>query len=371
MKIIFSCLKKLTIILLIILFSCSNNNQSNIDLKIRQLAKQTVEKNKIPGIAISVFSSDTVFSIVYYGVKKMNSVDSLTSGSRFHIGSCGKAFLCYVAVDLVNKNLISWDSKFFDFFPEYKKEANDSYPDFNLKQLLTHRAGLPHYKLASNEIIKPFIFSDTSFTRQQLFSWALSKKACNNCFQYSNIGYVMAAAMLEKVGKKSWKELITELVFTPLRIKGKFGWPAMDSTQTYGHWINPANNELLIQNPKDNFSLENFSTDAAGDINLSIEDYIRFLQDNLRGIKGKAAILTSDEYKLMHNGAQYGLGWELLRNYHGFRNVSLHKGSPGSFYCQAVLLKNHDIGVLIITNSSFNNQERIFENLTIEILSNI
>lgn len=366
MKRIFKYLWKLIILLLI--FSCTKNNHSNIDFKIKQFAKETVERNQIPGIAISVFSSDTIFSIDYYGVKKLNTTDSLTNESRFHIGSCGKAFLCYAAVDLVCNDLIRWESKFFDFFPEYKKLTNNSYSNFTLLQLLQHQEGLPHRQLTSDEIISPYIFSDTSFNRQQLFSWALSKRACKNCFQYYNIGYVMAAAMLENEGKKGWKELIAESVFTPLCIKGEFGWPAIDSSQTYGHWINPNNNELLIQNPIDNFSLEKFSTDAAGDINLNIPDYIRFLQDNLKGIKGESAILLPDAYNLMDKGTQYGLGWELLHNYHGFRNVSLHKGSPGSFFCQTTLLKNQDIAVIIIANSTFDNQEHVFEKLTTNIL---
>ena len=38
-------------------------------------------------------------------------------------------------------------------------------------------------------------------------------------FAYSNLGYTLAGAMLEKVSGKTWDELITERIFAPLELR--------------------------------------------------------------------------------------------------------------------------------------------------------
>jgi D-alanyl-D-alanine carboxypeptidase len=86
---------------------------------------------------------------------------------------------------------------------------------------------------------------------------------------------------------------------------------------------------------------------------MSIHDYAVFLQANLLGLNGRDTILKAKTYQFLHTcndtAMQYSIGWasgEIAGH-----KVSRHDGSAGTFYCTAMVLKDKDLALAIMTNA--------------------
>jgi CubicO group peptidase (beta-lactamase class C family) len=193
---------------------------------------------------------------------------------------------------------------------------------------------------------------DTTLERGTLFEWALGQDKYYGGYQYSNIGYVMATSMLEKAAGKPWQAILEERIFTPLKIDARYGWPAIhDTTDTWGHLEDPETKEFMAHTPDDLYDLKRLKLGPAGNLSLSIPNFVKFLQDNLNGWNGKRSLLNSESYQLMHNGKEYGLGWGIVEVINeDYYNVSIHSGSAGTFYSKAILFKDEDFGVVLCMN---------------------
>lgn len=293
----------LFLVILLCILSCTNSTVDLNKKEISRVIENTVSRHDLPGLVVAVFSSDSIFYTGAYGVRQLNSNDSLKINNRFHLGSNTKAFVAYTAASLVEEGLIDWKSKFFDICPEMKIISKDDYFDITLFQLLTHKAGLVSKETELKEILLPSTVSDFGISRKDLFKWALSKERYLGGFQYSNTGYVMAAHMLENAVNQDWRTFVKERIFEPLKIKGIFGWPASeDSIQPWGHVLDPRTQQLFPHNPNDHYHLSNIGLEPAGDISMTILDYAKFIQDNMKGYTGNGGILGQESYQLIHSG---------------------------------------------------------------------
>jgi CubicO group peptidase (beta-lactamase class C family) len=357
------------LVVFVCLFLCTDSTADLNSEEISEVIESTVTEHDLPGIAVAVFSSDSIIYAGTYGVKKLKADDSLQINNLFHLGSNTKAFIVYAAASLVEEGLITWESKFFDICPELKMISKDEYFDITLFQLLRHKAGIVSKQIEKKEILLPSTVSDFSVDRENLFKWALNKERYWGGYQYSNTGYVMAAHMLEKASTQDWRTLVKERVFVPLELKGKFGWPAFeDPAQPWGHFIDPGTHQLFPHNPEDHYQLSNISLDPAGDISMTILDYVVFLQDNLKGYAGKGGILSQESYQMIHPADSYGLGWGIVDGIMGCKNISTHAGSAGTFFCHAFLFKENDFGIIIFSNTYIKDTPNIVQPLVDNIL---
>lgn len=360
----------LTILLLLCcFFGCSNSNDPDLNDEFQKKLDSIRINNELPGLAVVVFSSDSIYDMIFSGFKKLGSEDPLSSKNRFHLGSNTKAFVGFAAASMVEDGLIEWDSKYFDICPENKELAKPEYHDITLDQLLRHQAGLISKNKEFTEYTMANMGNDSVIGKNIFIRWSLSFDKFYNGFQYSNTGYVMAAQMLERQSGKSWKEIIRNTIFDPLSIDGYFGWPAKtDTNQTWGHYTDPLTGKYIPHDPKDLYYLSRLNLDPAGDLNISATNYIRFLQDNLKGYNGTGGILSDESYKLMHDDPEYGLGWRYTKTVYKANNVSIHSGSAGTFFCQSFLFKDDDLGIVIFSNCNPGNSKEIVQTLTNDLL---
>ena len=363
--------KELMILVCIFLFASLNCN--NTTFHPQQLSGEQLEKirinNGLPGLAVALFSSDSVYQVIYSGNKKLGTTDLLNASSRFHLGSNTKAFIGFAAASLVEDGLITYDTKFFDVCPEYKELADGSYHGITLEKLLHHEAGLTSKDEEFFEIMLPHMEDDTIIDRYRLFQWAFSKDRFKDGYQYSNTGYVMAACMLEKKSGKGWFSILQERILEPLQITASVGWPNQeDSSQTWGHYTDPESGSLHTHPPEDPYKLRRYGFGPAGDLNMKVDEYLIFLQDNLAGYRKTGGILPEEAYQQMHPKGKYGLGWGYVESINGKKNISMHSGSAGTFYCQAILFRNDDLGIAFFTNCYPQNTQEIAHQIVDQIL---
>jgi len=334
----------------------ARTSQSEISYKEQQFQnylEEIYKKHKIPAVAAAVITSQGIMSKGVYGVRSLDSDEVVTLEDRFHIGSNTKAMTGYLAGLLVDEDLIQWNSKILDIFPEFKQKAKKAYASITLRDLLSHRAGILPFKSGADFEQVPD-FEGTATQKRKLFSeWLLQQESLDldaRGFTYSNAGYCIAAAALEKVSQTSWEHLIQNKLFDPLELDGQVGWPAQNNAhQPLGHWIRSG--KLVPHDPHDEYQLPDIIS-PAGNINMSILDYANWLQTILQGIRGEDTIVKSSTNNFLLYGnmefSPYSMGWGSSKR-NGL-TISSHDGSAGTFYCHAVVIKELDLAIVVFAN---------------------
>ena len=162
----------------------------------------------------------------------------------------------------------------------------------------------------------------------------------------------VAAAMLEKVSETSWEEAILQDILVPLEIDAIIGWPTDgDPDQPFGHHsVHPLDSNLRAVTARNMFQMEDVIA-PSGDLSISIEDYAKFVQAHLQGVRGKDNVLKAKTYEYVHYGREnYAMGWTALFN--NDTHISTHDGSAGTFYTHTSILKEKDLAIVIFVNAS-------------------
>jgi CubicO group peptidase (beta-lactamase class C family) len=302
---------------------------------------------KIPALNYAVISSDKIIEIQSLGYKKTNSTLKSELTDKFRIGSNTKTITSYIATVLVKKGKISWKTKFFDLFPELKSKSNPAYYNFTLQDFITFRANIISWSYGNETPKKSQIKGTEQQQRYEFVSWILEQKPVEEkdyVLYWSNPSYVAAGLMLEKVTGKDYKTLVNELG-EGLDIKFDFGQPNnKDINQTWGH-----NDKLEPEKPAENYKLNWLS--SAGNINVNLPDYTKFIQLQLQGLLGKSKILTADDFNMMHYGLpEFSYGWEWYIDEKDKLKYSFHEGNPGTFLTKVYICKDRDKGFILFAN---------------------
>ncbi|WP_054750052.1 serine hydrolase domain-containing protein [Ruminiclostridium josui] len=97
------------------------------------------EYYKIPGFTYCIIRDGKIIKMDALGYIFDGSKRKVSIEDKFQIGSCGKSYTALIASKLVEKGLISWDTKIFDLFPEWMNNSNQAYYSITLKDLLSHK----------------------------------------------------------------------------------------------------------------------------------------------------------------------------------------------------------------------------------------
>ena len=345
MKIIHS-LKFLSFTLLIIWGGCKEEKD------FLKYAESLRKRNHIPGMAIAMINADSTLTLETLGVRRDGFNDKIQSTDLFHIGSNGKAMTSFAAAKLVEDQKIKWTTSFTELFPEWKNDIDSVYWDISLGDLLSHRARIQPF-WSDVEFDSITIQEATpSLERKEFVQYVLKQEPAKTDsvgFLYSNAGYSIAAVMMEKASCKTWEDLMIGVFKNDLDIDLGFGWPnKKEIDQPWGHWTE--NGKLFPCPPEDDYSLD--WIEPGGDIHISMLDYIKFIQINLKGLEGVDGYLSSSTIQLLHSDKKdniYGYGWgKVIKN---GKQYSFHGGSAGTFLINTSIDVSNNTGYIIMMNT--------------------
>jgi len=306
-----------------------------------------IRNHGFPAAAAAVITSKDVH-VVAMGRRRVDHPDQVTVGDRFGLGSNTKAVTATMLGALVERGVLRWDTTLAAAFPDLPMRPE--YRAVTLRQMLTHRAGLPP-RTSAEAFQRALTFNTTDLASGRLaFATAVLSEPPVNVpgteTRYSNADFAIAALMAERATHESWQQLVTELVCMPLRIPCGFGPPAAtDPNQPWGH--SRASGTLT---PVDPTTAGVSAMQGAGGLSLSIEGYATFLQMHLRGLRGEdTAALRAGTVRELHTpDGRYALGWG-IQEYAGARS-SIHAGGNGQFYALVAIQPERDRAVAFLTN---------------------
>jgi D-alanyl-D-alanine carboxypeptidase len=343
--------------LLVVLAGCGSGSRRNIAPPIaaetlRRAVTTARTTYKVPAIAAAVVSAESIASEAT-GIRKEGTTNSVTRSDRFHVGSNGKAMTASLMAVFVEEGKVSWESKVRDILPEIEATMRSEYREMTVAQLLEHRSGLPGYDTLEDIVAVPVFPGNAMQQRQAFAQWVVQQPPIGTPgeFYYSNGGYGLAAAVIEKVGGKPWETLIQERLFRPLGITNAgFGWPATNNpNQPNGH-IEPGDGTFVPHDEQNTAEQIPLVFASAGDVYITIGEFARFTQMHLRGLRGQRDVLRPETIQRMHTpNGDYAMGW-LILDVEGVR-TSFHDGSADTFISRIAIQPSKDRAVALVTNA--------------------
>ena len=316
-------------------------------------------QHNIPAMGAIVFRADTILARGVAGVRRSNTTAVVEERDRFQLGSNTKAITAALLGTFVEEGKLTWTTTLAEIFPEWRDSISDGFRAVTIDQLLSHNAGISPFSDTEDKDFRsiPRLSGSPMQRRAAFTSWVLRGKPTGPVGGkgvYSNGGYAIAGAIAERISGQSWELLVQARIFKPLGLSGTFAWSdSPDVDQPWGHHETRSGAKPV--DPRDPDERLPAIIWPTGSIELSLEDYARFLQVNLNGLEGRdTPLLKSATIKHLHTSPasppdKYGLGWG-LQDFDGAPS-SVHVGSAGTFYAVTIIQPTRDLGVAVFANA--------------------
>jgi CubicO group peptidase (beta-lactamase class C family) len=285
------------------------------DGNLEQIVEYIRISQGLPALTAVLVHDGQIIEMAATGTRAISSNNPVTTQDKWHLGSLTKSMTSTLAAILVKQGVISWNTTVADVYPELSSLMNGQYETVRLDQLLSHTSGmrpniptLDSYRTSSLDI---------ESQRQKMVEEALilNPEAEQGEFLYSNLGYMVAGAMMERLTNTSWETLLENNLFTTLGIASSgFGVPGVQNnlSQPIGHvsqgsgWKASNTDNPAVLGP-------------AGTVHSSLEDIGNYIAAHLAGARGDdiAGLLTAAEFNKLHTATEnsnYTLGWVIADN---------------------------------------------------------
>ncbi len=312
---------------------------------------QVRSKHQVPAIAAAVVTSKGLEMSGVAGTRKRGTEVAATLQDKWHLGSDCKAMTATLVAKLVERAALRWDSSLGEIFPDLAAKFSAPCRSITVLQLLSHRSGLK-----PNPDLIMYGGQDGTKERLRVLEDILSKAPKHkpgSTYEYSNLGYSIVGAITEKITGKTWEQAMRDEVFGPLGMTSAgFGGTGTSGMvdQPWGHYANgspvPENGPGMDNPPV---------LSPAGRVHCTIQDWGKFITDQLRGARGEPALLKPESYRKLHTpafGGEYALGWLVVEREWGGGKV-LNHGGDNTMNCANVWVAPlRDFAVLACINQS-------------------
>ncbi len=301
----------------------------------------------LPAMAAVLVHDDEIVEMAAAGSRSIYSATKVSVEDKWHIGSLTKSMTSTLAAMLVKQGVISWDTTIVDVYPEFSGVMNSHYENVRLDQLLSHTSGMRANTPSLNSYHNSSL--DIEAQRQKVLEEALqlSPEVNKGEYLYSNLGYMVAGAMMERLTGTSWEVLLENNLFSSLAMtNSSFGVPDSQNnlSQPNGHvfqgsgWKPDNSDNPAVLGP-------------AGTVHSNLEDMGKYISAHLSGARGNnvSGLLTSTEFMKLHTASKdpgYALGW-------GVSDGSLsHNGSNTMWLASIEINPTKNIALFVVTNAA-------------------
>jgi CubicO group peptidase (beta-lactamase class C family) len=311
----------------------------------------------LPALAAAAVDNGKVVGTGVAGRRRVGYREPVTLADKWEVGSCTKSMTASVAAMLIEEGLLRWDSTLEEVFPELTASMSPEWPSVTLEQLLLHKAGAPHNP--PEEIWKAAQARVGTATEQRLaFVRSILALSPENPpgtqFLYSDTGYAIVGAMMERIAGKPWETLMRERLFVPLGLESAgFGEPASPgkADQPWGHRGESPRFRAVAPGPAADYPP---AIGPAACVHMSIVDFARYATWHVAGARGEGTLLTPESFTKLHTSPGddgYAMGWEIRNRKWAGGKVLMHTGENEMFYAVMWLGPNQDTCFVATSNA--------------------
>lgn len=329
--------------------------------RFRDYAEKSLQTWPVPGFSIAIVQDGKVLLSEGFGVRSLSNTEAVDGDTLFAIASNSKAFTAAALAILVDEKKLNWTDRVQDHLPAFRLYDPYVSSEMQVVDLLCHRSGLGTF---SGDLL----WYGTPFTPEEILHRCQHLPPAGSFrshYGYSNVMYLAAGLIVEKVTKKSWSEFVQQRLLQPLDMKR-----SVTSTNALGNLTNVASPHKNTETGIDELDWMNWdSMAAAGGIISSASDMSRWMRLQLQEgeWEGKSLFSKESSHEMWQpktiiplsvaakkripqtHFRAYGLGWG-LSDYHG-RQLLSHGGGYDGMYSHQILIPEENFGVIVLTNS--------------------
>jgi CubicO group peptidase (beta-lactamase class C family) len=321
--------------------------------------RKAISDWEVPAFAIAVVKDGEVVFQRGYGVLELGKAASADEHTLFAIGSTTKAMTAAAIGMLVDEGKLAWDDPVTKHLPWFQLRDPYLTREVTVRDLLTHRAGLPN---------TDFLWYEQENGARDILSrmrYVPSETSLRSHFTYQNVMYAAAGAVVSQVSGMPWEEFVRARIFEPLGMNR-----TVSNAARLRGMKNVASPHYRIDGKVE--VIENASVDAvapAGSVWSSVADMARWMRFLLEGKTADGALLLKEEtlnelfrpqtmvgedafYPTLRltrpHWKTYGLGW-FQQDYDG-RAVDFHTGSIDGMVAIHGLIRDERLGVYVLGN---------------------
>jgi CubicO group peptidase (beta-lactamase class C family) len=338
------------------------------------MLKPYLTKYDLPAIAAAVVKDGKIISAGAVGTRRVGANIPVTINDRFHLGSDTKAMTALLAAMLVEEGKLRWNTTPAEVFPELADKMDSGFRRITLEQLLSHTSGVPSDnedigKVFMEAMTKDGNLDDLRYWMVQQWSKRPLAFEPGTKFAYSNMGYTIVGAMIERTAGKTWDELITQRIFIPLKLRtaglgqqsslGRIDAPL-------GHAIVDGKVKAMLAGPNGDSPP---TVGPAGIAHMSILDFAYWAGWNAGEGKRKPNLVKPETMRKLHTpvismperksaapgtpaGGRYALGWGELTVDWAPHPLLYHGGSNDMNLAHIWIDTKRDFAMVIVTNIS-------------------
>lgn len=340
---------------------------SALMFKIEAAITETMKVNQIPGLAIGIIKDKQVVYSKGFGLAEVGTDRAVTPETAFQLGSDSKMMVGIAIMQLKEQGKIDLDAPVTTYLP-YFQLADERYKEITIRQILSHRSGLPY-----NTGIGYYVY-DSDYQSPEYDEGSLERHVRNltqvklqfapgKAMQYSDLGFEILGDVIAKVSGQSFEAYTQEHIFAPLGMKHT-SFIVRDIPSE----LLAAPHEVSLSKP---FVISYFpySRQHAPSSHLfsNVEDMSRYALAQLnQGQLGETRILPTAAYEEMWTPQgdtnlpspwekKVGLGW-FLGGQEGHRLVG-HGGMDIGFGCGFIMALDDGLAVVVMVNREYPAEE--------------
>lgn len=337
-------------------------------------ARRAMEAYDATGMTAAVMVDRKLVYEGALGIADEGTDAPVTQDMRFPIASISKAFTTTALAILVDRGEVEWDKPVRTYIPEFAMYDPWVSEHFTVRDLLTHRSGLP---LGAGDLL---IWPDGDASPDDIVA-ALPLLRPTTGFRdgyaYDNLLYVVAGEVVERVSGKSWGDFITDEILRPVGMDQCYAEKSRipDGTPVVtGHERAPGEESGTPVDPRATFSA---TWSAAGGIFCPASDMMtwgQFWLDNGKAADGTQVVSEKQARELWtgvtpvgvsgslrragfsHLG-MYALGW-VVQDFQGRLMVSHSGGYPG--VTSNLIILPEENAVIFASSNDYRGTARVF-----------
>jgi CubicO group peptidase (beta-lactamase class C family) len=289
------------------------------------LAKQ----DKFSGVVLIAKDGKPVFEKAYGLANKSKNIP-INKETKFNLGSMNKMFTSVAIAQLVEAGKLSFDDTVGKHLANYPNK--DVAQKVTIHHLLTHTSGLGSYWNAKFDAKKASIKTVSDYL--SLFADEPLLFEPGKRFEYSNSGFIVLGAIIEKVSGQSYYDYVREHIYKPAGMKNTDAYEMAQETANLAMGYTSEGASGAAKGAADGARRENTSSrpnrgGPAGGGYSTVEDLLRFhiaLRDHKLLNQKYTDLITTGKVSMGAGKYGYGFGERVIN---GKRVFGHNGGAPG------------------------------------------
>lgn len=340
-------MKYLSFLLILILFTkCFGQSLNLHDFteKSKVELERFKKKNNIEGLSYAIFTNDNILFQECIG--KSTYGYPITSQTLFSIQSISKNITALAIMFAIQERMLDLDTPISQYLNDFRiNSCFENNPDqkITLRMLLSHTAGFTHEAPIGNN----YDFTPCSYDAHiKSIESTWLKLPAGTDYSYSNLGFDLAAKIIETKSGLKFNDYLKGVIFKPLEMSST----TIDDAEFL-------NNQYKTEGTISGIKTCHYKIPllGSGAVYTNLNDFIKYVQFqmNLGVLKNKTLLEKEyflDMYKIRFNN--YGLGTYIGES-DGVLYIN-HNGSGYGFSATFVWFPEFNIGTVLLCNKQVN-----------------